>query len=283
MRSKVILHKITARLRKNPFYSFFLKTTGKDLKNKKWIFILGCYNSGTTILNQVLADHPSISGLPDEGVMLTDQLVRPEDFGWRRMWYSCEKEMKSSLKNKYKDPVTIRKHWSHFYKNQEYLLEKSIANVLRIPFFEIEFQPVYFIHIVRNGYAVAEGIKRKAEVFKSNPYFEKGNYPIELCAHQWVRSLQVVEEHKANLKNYIEVSYEAFSDNPKKTTDRLTEFLEVVPYNEEYFHSTHTVHEKRSIIKNMNSSSFDRLSSKEFETINEIAGNYLMKYGYCLK
>lgn len=283
MGSREIFHKITARFRKNPFYSYYLKSTGKNLENKKWIFILGCYNSGTTLLNQILADHPAISGLPDEGVMLTNQLVKPEDFGWRRMWYKCEKEMESSVTNKKKDAITIRKHWSHFYENKEFLIEKSIANVLQIPFLEKEFQPVYFIHIVRNGYAVAEGIKRKAEILKGNPFHEKGNYPIEICAQQWVRSLQVVEEHKENLKNFIEISYELFSDNPKQISDNLTKFLGIEPYDDEYFKSSFTVHEKDSKIKNMNFKSFESLSSKEIESINEVAGEYLKKYGYELK
>ena len=71
------LHKVTARLRHNKIWSEILSRTGKRLKNKNWIFITGCYNSGTTLLNQILSTHSRISGLPDEGVMLTDQLVRP--------------------------------------------------------------------------------------------------------------------------------------------------------------------------------------------------------------
>lgn len=33
----------------------------------KWLFVVGCYNSGTTLLAEMLSRHPNISGLPTEG------------------------------------------------------------------------------------------------------------------------------------------------------------------------------------------------------------------------
>lgn len=280
---KEILHKITARYKKNKLYSYLLKSTGNTLSGKKWIFILGCYNSGTTLLDSVLAQHPSISGLPDEGVMLTDQLVRPEDFSWNRMWHKCEDKMLDSMSNEKMDPIIIKNHWSHFYENNEYLLEKSIANVLRIPFFQTNFEPVYFIHIVRNGYAVAEGIRRKARVLQRNPVYREGDiYPIHDCAGQWVRSLEVVEESKSTLKNFMEVSYETFTNDPLTVVNQITNFLDIKEYEKDFFDKSFSIHEKDSTIKNMNASSFDKLSPKEIEIINEVAGDYLQKYGYDL-
>ena len=197
MKKQQILHKLLGRLRKNILFSKLMEKTGKDIKNKKWIFIVGCYNSGTTLLDQILASHPEISGLPDEGVVLTDQLVTPEDFNWRRMWWKCKKEMKNSEIDVKKDAAKVKKHWSHFYDfKKSYFVEKSISNSLRIPFFNKHFKPAYFIHIVRNGYAVAEGIKRKAEVMDGNPLYGNESYPIEMCAEQWVQSLQIIEETK---------------------------------------------------------------------------------------
>src|SRR5688572_24611021 len=137
---KRLFPRITARFRKSPFYSYFLEKTGRKLENKNWIFILGCYNSGTTLLNQLLAEHPSISGLPDEGVMLTDQLVKPEDYGWRRMWWKCVDQMESDRISRNRDSSRIKRHWSHFYEDKKFLVEKSISNVCRISFFSRHFQ-----------------------------------------------------------------------------------------------------------------------------------------------
>lgn len=278
---KSILHRITARSRQNRVLEYVLNSTGKDLKNKKWVFILGCYNSGTTLLNQLLAEHPSIGGLPDEGVMLTTQLVKPEDFGWRRMWWKCEKEMEESKINKNKSAATIKRHWSHFYPpNKDFLLEKSISNICRIPFFEENFQPAYFIHIVRNGYAVAEGIKRKAQIIAGNEFQDSETYSIDLCVNQWVRSLQKIEEEKEKIGNFLELSYEDLTADPQKEVGRITDFLGIGEFAPESFHKAFSVHEKSSQITNMNPKSFAKLSDSEKKVIGSIAGDYLKKYGY---
>ena len=277
------LHKVTARLKYNPLWAEILTQTGNRLENKNWIFITGCYNSGTTLLDQILATHPEISGLPDEGVMLTDQLVRPEDFGWRRLWSECEEEMEGSARNQQKNATRLKKQWSHFYDaNKDYLLEKSISNTTRLKFFNEEFRPAWFIHIVRNGYAVAEGIHRKAEVMVGNPNHEEGEYPFSLCAKQWVRSLELFENYKKELQNVIEIKYEELADNPSEVVNGILEKMGLKKFPEDYFNKSFTIHEKESEIKNMNPSSFKRLKSKDIQSINEVAGKYLSAYGYKL-
>lgn len=275
------LHKVTARLKYNPLWAEILNLTGKDLKNKNWIFITGCYNSGTTLLDQILATHPHIGGLPDEGVMLTDQLVRPEDFGWRRLWSECEAEMEASTRNQNKNAKRLKKQWSHFYDSKnKFLLEKSISNTTRLPFFNEEFRPAWFIHIVRNGYAVAEGIHRKAQVMPGNPYYKEGKYPYALCARQWVRSLQVFEDHRKELQNVIEVQYEEFAENPSKVVNGILEKIGLERFPKDYFDQSFSIHEKESKIKNMNSSSFKRLKKDDIKAINEVASEFLTAYGY---
>ncbi len=275
------LHKITARLKYNTVWAEIMFRTGKRLENKQWIFISGCYNSGTTLLDQILATHPQISGLPDEGVMLTDQLVRPEDFGWRRLWSECEEKMKSSARNQQKNAFRIKKQWSHFYDSEkQFLLEKSISNMTRLEFFNKEFKPAWFIHIVRNGYAVAEGIHRKAEVMQGNPFYEEGKYPFSLCARQWVSSLQVFEECKKDLQNVIEITYEELAENPSDVVNGILEKIGLEKFPEDYFEKSFTIHEKKSTIKNMNPSSFKRLDSQDIQAINEVAESYLTAYDY---
>lgn len=277
------LHKITARFKYNPLWAEAMRLTGRNLQNKRWIFIVGCYNSGTTLLDQILSTHPQITGLPDEGVMLTDQLVRPEDFRWRRLWSECEDEMESSARNQKKDAVRVKKQWSHFYDSKkDYLLEKSISNATRLDFFNKEFQPVWFIHIVRNGYAVAEGIHRKAEVMEGNPYYEEGEYPFALCAKQWVRSLQVFEERKEELHNVIEIKYEELAENPSEVVNGILDKIGLEKFPVDYFDKSFTIHEKNSKIKNMNFSSLKRLKEEDLKCINEVAEAYLSKYGYKL-
>lgn len=279
-KGKSILHRLAARLRKNRNFYKGLELTGSDLKDKNWIFILGCYNSGTTLLNQILSEHPEIAGLPDEGVMLTSELLKPEDYGWRRMWSKCYDALKKDQKTSFQTGEKIRKHWSHFYKNKPYLIEKSISNVCRIPFLNQQFQPAYFIHIVRNGYAVSEGIQRKTEIMIGNEYKELKGYPLDICAKQWVDSLNVFEKEKYQLKNVLEISYEAFTEDPDAVLLEITRFLGIDPFQEKIAEKLFSVHEKLSTIKNMNSRSLSKLSKEEIETINSVAANSLKKYNY---
>ena len=58
---------------------------GKELKPERWIFVVGCYKSGTTLLTKILSQHPLIGSMPNEGVAFTDALPYPEQYGWTRM------------------------------------------------------------------------------------------------------------------------------------------------------------------------------------------------------
>ena len=276
---KSLKHRFVSRYRKNNILSKFLSISGNRLENKKWIFIIGCYNSGTTLLDQILASHPEIGGLPDEGVILTDQLNRPEDYGWRRMWYKCYEE----LKNQEPDASVVKKHWSHFYDYEKpFLLEKSIANTCRIPFILKNFEPVYFIHLVRNGYAVAEGIHRKAKPLKDNPYYDDGHYPMELCIKQWISSLKEVNKYKADIPNFLELTYEDLCENTEETLHNITNYLALGDFPKEIHSSSFSVHEKDSKIRNMNLKSLSKLSLKEKLVINNLAKDYLKQYGYSI-
>lgn len=281
-KEKTLLHRLTARYRHNKFFSSALKFTGKQLDNKKWIFIIGCYNSGTTLLNEILASHPEISGLPDEGVMLTSELVKPEDFGWRRMWWKCEVEMENSPINLNKKSETIKKHWSHFYKDKNLLVEKSISNVCRIPFLNENFKDAYFIHIVRNGYAASEGIRRKAEIMPGNQFYGSKHYPMDICIRQWTKTLDNIEEQKNNMPNYLEISYEALTEDTQVTFNKITKFIDVPKFQEDFLSKSFAIHGKQSEIKNMNENSFKKLSREDISTINSIAENHLINKGYSL-
>ena len=273
--------RLVTRFKNNRFLSNALDATGKELHQKKWIFIIGCYNSGTTLLQNLLSQHEDISGTNEEGVMLTDSLKRPEDFGWRRMWCECEEKMMVPKNSESDIAIRIKKQWSHFYDvRKPFFIEKSIANTPRMLFFERNFQPVYFIHLVRNGYAVAEGIVRKAAVMSGNPYRDNGNYPIELGARQWRRSLEVVDRDKNLLKNFIEIKYEDFTASPKETLSRVTQFLQVDFFSEELLNQSFYVHQKTGPISNLNNRSLEKLSSNDLIKINSVAADFLKKYGY---
>jgi hypothetical protein len=178
----------------------------------------------------------------------------------------------------------VKNHWSHFFDSRRpYLVEKSIANTPRALFFEQHFQPAYFIHIVRNGYAVAEGIRRKGEVMPGRQDVGMREYPIEWCAQQWRRSLEVVETVRPKLKRFIQISYEDLTADPDKTLRKICDFVGADHLNHSLKESPFEVHGARSSIKNMNGDCIRKLHAEQIIAINSIAGEFLKRFGYFYK
>ena len=135
----------------------FLSKHGKILRNflvpflsipncLTYVFIVGCYNSGTTLLNYILGQHEEISNLPTEGVFLTDRLSKPEDFGWPRMWWKCRDKIFLTEKENSKEVIRIKKEWGFWFdKKKAIFLEKSVANSARIRWLNKSFDHPYFI------------------------------------------------------------------------------------------------------------------------------------------
>ena len=270
------------RLRRSRAVQRALVPFGRDLKPDRWIFIIGCYNSGTTLLNAILSIHGQISGLECEGVVLTDALPRPEEFGWTRMWCRCLDQMRlgpgagmGGRANR------VKCQWSFSYpRNAANLLEKSIANTARIPFLDAYFRPAYFIYLVRDGYAVAEGIQRKAKPARWDHPIYEDDYPIELCAEQWKKTDEVVTQDREEVEKFLRIRYEELTSDPKSTIKKITDFLGLGMIDESKLQGRWDVHGYGEPIQNMNPRSYARLTAKDKEAIEKVAGPLLRSYGY---
>lgn len=254
---------------------------GRVPRPKKWLFVIGCYNSGTTLLSDILSEHPDISALPIEGVMLTDALPRPEKFGWNRMWSECIDGVRMLPgEGMQKIADRIKRQWSYSFADVDILYEKSIANAARIPFLDACFQPAYFIVIVRNGYAVAEGLRRRGNPRKYGHTEFGDRYPIEMCAKQWVVSDDIVSADAADAKHVLYLTYEDFCAEPAKNLRAITDFLEIDPLPDEISDQSWEIHGCSSKIRNMNEEGIAKLSEDDIAKIRDRAKNILDKYGY---
>lgn len=256
---------------------------GHPLSPDRWIFVVGCYNSGTTLLASMLRKHPMLGGMLNEGAFLTDKLPYPEQQGWPRMWTQCLDHVRipPNGPDAAKRAERIKQHWSLWYpRDSKNLIEKSIANLARMPYLQEHFKPAYFIYIVRNGYAVSKGIQRKANYTRwGSPYRGEG-YPIDLCAEQWKVSDEIAQEDSAQLDNFLTVTYEDFTERPSDTLNEITAFLGIPPISEDVLSLGWNIHEVDSKIKNMNIHSIKRLSSDDALSIKRVAKDVLEKYGY---
>ncbi len=251
-------------------------------KPQKWVFIVGCYNSGTTLLAELMATHPDISALPVEGVQLSDAWPLPETFGWNRMWFKCLDEM--TIDPDAPEAVGIaervKRQWSLSLKRRPLLLEKSIANVPRMLFLQKHFAPALFIYIVRNGYAVSEGLRRGSKPLKFGRDEFGEQYPISLCAEQWAYTDTFIGGVRDQIDMLHQLSYEEFAGDPARVMSAVTNFLDIASFSDKALAKTWQIHGIRSEIKDMNAQAIARLSPQDLDDVRIAAAPILDKYSH---
>jgi hypothetical protein len=245
---------------------------------EKWVFLVGCYNSGTQLGMHVLGSHPDISALPEEGQFLTDQFTPDFQLGLPRMWVLREDLFRLTEADEGPDTARLKKEWgARLDLSKPILLEKSPPNAARTRWLQRHFENAHFLAFVRNGYAVAEGIRRKAM-----PKHRRGGWPLELCARQWARCNEVLLEDAEYLERVLWVRYEDLTDRPGAEIGRILRFLGIPEPTGIDLKSSWSVHEREEPIRNMNQESFDRLSSEDIASITGEARPMLERFGYPL-
>lgn len=245
---------------------------------ERWAFVVGCYNSGTELLATVLGQHPAISSLPTEGQFLTDQWPADYELGLPRMWVLREDLFRITEGDRGPDPLRLQREWlMRLDRSRSVFLEKSPPNAARTRWLQRHFKDAHFIAVVRNGYAVAEGIRRKAE-----PQHEKEGWTIDLCARQWNRSNEVLLEDSEHLENVIWIRYEDFAEDPAGTVNRILSFLKVRDAEGSAIdmEQSWSIHERNEPIRNMNPHNIARLSGSDIGVITREARPMLEHFGY---
>lgn len=255
-------------------------TLTRDIVPDRWVFIVGCYNSGTQLLMHLLGTHPEISSLPQEGQFLSDQLVCDYEIGLPRMWVLREDLFRLTESDEGPDPIRLRREWlMRLDRHKSVFIEKSPPNTPRTRWLQEHFENAGFIVLVRNGYAVAEGIRRKAE-----PKHRKEGWPIGLCARQWARSYEILLEDIGYLERVHWLKYEDLVEAP---AERIADILTFLDLDDSDRHGidldgSWKVHEREEPIRNMNKESIGRLGPTDIDDINREASIMLEKMGYAL-
>ena len=239
----------------------------------KWVFIVGCYNSGTTLLHNLLAAHPLIGSMPNEGQFYSSQLPRGAEFDLPRLWalkpelFYLDENSSTSI-----DAKKLRREWGYFYNHpkREIQIEKTILNAARTRWLQANFPNAYFISLFRNGYAVSEGIHRKEK------------HSIETAATQWSVSNEILLNDIPSLKNHLQLKYEDLVLNPVLTMKKVTDFLKIDDIDESIFRKSFQIHKVSAEIKDMNQESIARLNNVQIENFNQNAGKVMERLNYSL-
>ncbi len=182
-------------------------------------------------------------------------------------YYATEKDFAEE------DAKKVKKLYSRFLEPRKRFITKSPADTLRARLIQAYFPDACFVAIVRNGYAVSEGIVRKRKFDPERPQFKGLFTTIEEAAEQWFRANTVVVSHQKFLKNYLVVKYENLVRNTRKTLCSILDFCGL---------------EKKgfpipSFDKNLNKEQISRLSDCQIEAITRIAAPMLVHFGYRLR
>lgn len=243
----------------------------------KWAFIVGSYNSGTELLLKLLGTHPDVSSLPVEGVFLTEEIQEGYEIGLSRMWVLREDFFRMDETSTGPDIERLKREWQiRLDRRKPVFVEKTPSNAARTRWLQKHFHNAHFIALVRNGYAVAEGIRRKGE-----PRHLPDGWPIDLCARQWARSYEILLEDAEHLDNVLWVKYEDLAEDTERELERIADFLQLKRGVDAFaWDREWKVHEREAPIRNMNAGSMGRLSASDIATINEEAGEMLRYFGY---
>lgn len=241
-------------------------------KPEKWLFLVGCYNSGTTICRDILGVHPEISTLPREGVRFTSLLPRPEEKGWTRMWVGCPELMVMPEDDQGQTVHKIIKDWSPWWnKTSKVFLEKSITNVTRMKWLDENFENAYFIGITRDPYPAIEGIRRRAvPTLGAKKLLGSTEYPAKLVAEQWVDANERLLRGGKAVGKYHALKYEDLVENPLDTLNSLWEFLGVEPVELSFNNNILSIEGRDVTLLNMNEMSSMRLSEDDIAVINPV-------------
>lgn len=239
---------------------------------ERWAFFVGCYNSGTTLFHNLLARHRDVGSMPFEGQFYTDQLPRPMDLGLPRLW-AIRPEL-FRLRDGEDGDVDIprlKRQWAAAYNDhtRPVLLEKSPTNAARTRWLQEHFENAHFVLILRDGRAVAEGIRRKE------------GHDIRTTARQWRVSNEIMLEDAERLERWKLFRYEDLAADSQGTMDEICEFLGLSPLQESPENLDLKVHGLRLTgVTNQNQKSMERLSAEDLDVIEDEAGEMLRRLGY---
>lgn len=241
------------------------------LQPEKWVFILGCYNSGTTLLHDLLSIHPAVGSMPREGQFFTDQLPTGASVGLPRLWaLDVGRFHWTETSDPGVDLAKLKRDWAWYFNrpDSKVLLEKTVLNAARSRWLQRVFPNAVFISIFRDPFAVCSGIARKE------------GHGVEQAALQWSESNRILLEDIPFLNHHFQLTYEQLTSNPSQVFKEITRFLGLSEYSSGIHDLEFNIHGSKSRIRNMNEEAVRRLSDEQRDVIRRCCSDTMKRLGY---
>ncbi len=254
-----------------------------------FIFIGGAGRSGTTLFRAMLSAHANLWCGPERKLI---PVFAEVSAGWAR---SLGPELAAAGVDSRGLDRAARAWIAEFLRagapDSRRLAEKTPHNLIHAGWLGQLFPAARFIHVIRDGRAVAESLVRQSwrdpQTGKLLPYCQD----LSSAARYWA---SVVTESRRQCamvpRRGLEVRYEQLIAEPRETMQMVLAFLGE-PWDEQVLH-----HESAGVVLSARESSTQavgrarssanteawrsRLSEKEVATIEDVAGPVLRAFGY---
>jgi len=280
--SQIVAEEVLVRAWSNSLVRNTASIFTRNYNPGKWLFIVGCFNSGTTILQKILSSHPDISGMPREGVRFTEILSDLEENGHHMMWVEDFPNYVNPTISDKAALKKIKKDWSLFlHPSASVCADKSVANTARINWLNRVFPNAYFIGIHRNGYCVTEGLRRRAKPpqwYQSR--FGEQQYSYKSIANQWVVANELMLNSFETTPNSLSVSFEDLVASPQRVIKSCFEFLELESEYISQSKNSLCIRGKEFELYNPNPASLKRLEMIGRLEAKPILENMMLRLGY---
>lgn len=212
-----------------------------DVDRHRWLFIGGLHRSGTSIVHELLREHPATSGFLDTGVPEDEgqhlqsvfppahRLGRPGGFAFNAQAHMTEASPLATTEHRGR----LLREWGAYYDlERPVLLEKSPPNLVRARYFQTLFPQASFLFIVRHPLAVALATRKWNDASL-----------LEMLLH-WHVAYSIMQSDLPYLRRAAVIRYEDLVADPQAVCDRicalagLDRFVPqqaVVNHNDKYF------------------------------------------------
>ena len=215
--------------------------------------------------------------MPHEGQRYTTTLEKAHRKRYERVWSEFIQDLRLTEADSLDCVPRLVHDWMRVLKHplKKVIIEKTTANAVRMRWLQKAFPNSYFIGLIRNGYAVAEGIRRK------------GRKSLSRGARHWNLTNKIMINDAQKIRKFIEIKYEDMVDNSEDTSKKLGEFLDIdhlMIYKAmtKTFNFSTISGQNYQPIKNLNMDSINTLSQAEMQSITEEAQEMLTFFKYTI-
>ncbi len=300
-------------------YENFFASSAYNLPIIKPIFIIGSPRSGTTVFYKLFMKHPDLAYLTQLSNLFCDapffankilynyaanhgsRIVSQKNdiylLQWKHhnidyteapnVWWKFHPKSR----NDYLDSTNLRDEEKKFYRlylqkhlllfNKKRFVSKKPSNSLRILYLNEIFPDAIFIHILRDGRAVAASLLERKKRFgkffgTSPPLLEsiKAEDDISHCGLQWQGIIRSINDDSTKLKpgQFLTIKYEDFINDWREILMSVFQFCDLDP---DLYSADPSL-----IIKNNNLGKWMLLSDMEKDTLDTSIRDMMVKCGY---